>query len=64
LVWISSQKADLAAIFSPATIKITVCRNQELANIGAFGVQKATLDNNGNIIVEGENTRTEFRSLY
>lgn len=53
-------ESGFSCYFSPATIKITVVGNQELANIGAFGVQKATLDNNGNIIVEGENTRTEF----
>ena len=49
-----------SCFFSPSTIKITVVGNQELADIGAFGVQKAIKDENGKIIVEGENTRTEF----
>ena len=52
-------ESGFSCYFSPATIKITVVGNQELANIGAFGVQKATLDNNGNIIVpwyNGERT--------
>lgn len=53
-------ESGFSCYISPATIKITVVGNQELANNGAFGVQKATLNPDGTILLEGENTRTEF----
>jgi len=40
---------------SPLTQKATFVLDQELANEGAFGVQKAVRDSTGNILTEGEN---------
>lgn len=45
---------------APITLKATIVGNQELANLGAFGVEGAEIDTAGNIIREGQNTRTEF----
>ncbi len=45
---------------APATTKITIVGNQDLANAGAFGVDSATYDTAGNIIAGGKNARTEF----
>jgi len=45
---------------APITLKATIVANQDLANAGAFGVEAAEKDTAGNIIREGENTRTEF----
>jgi len=48
---------------SPITQKSTFVLDQELANRGAFGVQKAIIDADGNIIEEGENVLSEFGFL-
>jgi len=45
---------------APITLKATIVGNQDLANLGAFGVEAAEIDSAGNIIRKGENTRTEF----
>ena len=37
--------------------------DQRLANQGAFGVKKALYDSNGNLIVEGEKSKTELGFL-
>jgi hypothetical protein len=39
---------------SPVTLKATFVLDQELANKGSFGVQKAILDANGNVLQEGD----------
>ena len=49
--------------FSPLTLKSTFVLDQELANDGAFGVTPANLDEEGNIIEEGERVRNEFGIL-
>jgi hypothetical protein len=48
---------------SPFTSKITMVLDQRLANQGAFGVKKALYDSNGNLIVEGEKSKTELGFL-
>lgn len=48
---------------SPLTMKNTLVLDQTLANKGAFGVAKAVYDLNGNIIIEGENSKTELGFL-
>ncbi len=45
---------------SPITQKSTYVLDQELANKGAFGVQRAILDMDGNVIEPGENVFLEF----
>ena len=49
-----------SCFISPSTIKVTVVGNQTLADNGAFGVQEAIVNENGEILVQGEKTRTEF----
>lgn len=48
---------------SPASFKTTFVLDQELANQGAFGVKRAVLDDEGNVIEEGEKTFSEFGIL-
>ncbi|MFD1064011.1 DUF3078 domain-containing protein [Winogradskyella litorisediminis] len=48
---------------SPITLKGTFVLNQRLADAGAFGIQPAIYDMDGNIVKEGENVRTEFGIL-
>ncbi|MGO3284508.1 MAG: DUF3078 domain-containing protein, partial [Mesonia sp.] len=48
---------------SPLTVKSTIVGDQDLANAGSFGVTPAILDENGNVIQKGENTRTEVGIL-
>lgn len=48
---------------SPITQKVTFVLDEELANKGSFGVQKAVTDAEGNIIEEGKKTQIEFGFL-
>lgn len=48
---------------SPLTNKTTLVFDQRLADQGAFGVNKAVYDVNGNLIREGKNTRVEVGIL-
>jgi hypothetical protein len=48
-----------SSYFSPATIKITIVGNQDLANDGAFGVEPAQYSSDS-LLIEGKNERTEF----
>lgn len=56
-----NQKFNL--YISPFTQKATFVLDQDLANKGAFGVQKAVLDVDGNVLQEGENVFLEFGLL-
>ncbi len=48
---------------SPITQKATLVLDQNLADKGAFGVQKAILDADGNVLQEGENVFLELGFL-
>ena len=48
---------------SPLTQKATLVLDQDLANKGAFGVKKAILDSEGNILENGENIFMELGFL-
>ena len=48
---------------SPVTLKATFVLDQDLADRGAFGVEKAVLDDAGNVLVEGENIFMELGFL-
>lgn len=48
---------------SPLTMKNTLVLDQRLANQGAFGVVKAIYDLDGNLISEGEKSKTELGFL-
>ncbi len=56
-----NQKFNL--YISPLTQKATFVLDQKLANNGAFGVKKAILDVNGNVIQPGENQFIELGFL-
>lgn len=53
----------LTVYLSPLTDKTTLVLNQELANKGAFGVQAAAMDEEGNVVTPGRMTRTEVGIL-
>lgn len=54
---------ELAFYFSPMTFKATFVLDEMLSNAGAFGVNPAVYDNEGNVIEEGERMRTEMGVL-
>ena len=45
---------------TPLTAKMTIVGDTDLANAGAFGVEPAQLDLNGNVLMAGKNFRGEF----
>ncbi|APY09690.1 hypothetical protein BWZ20_12765 [Winogradskyella sp. J14-2] len=49
---------------SPLTLKTTFVLDEALANQGAFGVEPAIYDMDGNVIKRGENIRQEFGVLF
>lgn len=51
-------------MLSPLTAKTTVVIDQDLADKGAFGVEKAETDTSGNVLVPGENIRHEFGGFF
>ncbi|PWH83079.1 hypothetical protein DIS18_00555 [Algibacter marinivivus] len=53
----------LSFYFSPITLKATFVLDEDLANAGSFGVKPAVLDLDGNVIVPGEQIRTEVGVL-
>ena len=57
------KKKDFNLYMSPASYKITFVLDEALANSGAFGVTPAILDSQGNVLVPGDNTFTEFGIL-
>jgi len=50
---------ELSIMITPITYKLTIVNNTLLANDGGFGVKKAIVDANGNVIVPGEHFRSE-----
>ncbi|EAR16355.1 MULTISPECIES: DUF3078 domain-containing protein [Robiginitalea] len=54
---------DFNLYISPLTFKGTFVLDQTLANNGAFGVEKAVLDNNGNVLEPGSNLFAELGFL-
>ena len=48
---------------SPLTSKVTLVLDRKLANSGAFGVEKAIYDIDGNVIQNGKRHRTELGAL-
>jgi hypothetical protein len=54
---------QLSIYMSPLTFKSTFVLDKDLSNTGSFGVIPAILDQNGNIIKEGQRIRTELGIL-
>lgn len=54
---------NLNFYLSPITMKNTLVLDQTLANKGSFGVTPAVYDNNGNLILEGKQSKTEIGVL-
>lgn len=50
--------------FSPLTLKTTFVLNQQLADLGSFGVTKAIYDEAGNLLKRGRKSRTELGMLF
>lgn len=50
---------ELSFYFSPLTLKATFVLDEDLSNAGAFGVDPAVFDSEGNVIVNGERIRKE-----
>lgn len=53
----------LSLYLSPLTLKTTFVMDQDLANLGSFGVEPAIFDSSGNIIKNGERSRVEMGIL-
>ena len=51
---------NFTVFMSPITIKMTMVNDQALANAGAFGVEAATYDDQGNLLTAGKNFRSEL----
>lgn len=49
---------------SPLAGKTTIVNDQVLANAGAFGVTKAVLDDQGNVLTAGKRMRHEFGAYF
>ena len=59
----SRKDLNLNVYLSPLTQKTTLVFDERLANQGAFGVNKAIYDSDGNLISKGKNIRTEVGFL-
>lgn len=55
---------NFSAFLSPVASKMTFVRDQRLANAGAFGVEPAVLDGNGNILTPGRQFRPELGAYF
>jgi hypothetical protein len=53
-------KNNISVFIAPLTGKITLVNDQDLANQGAFGVEKAVYDTTGQIIKKGKKILLEF----
>ena len=53
-------KENISVLFSPAEYKATIVLDQDLADVGQFGVDAAEFDEQGNKIKDGKNIRSEF----
>ncbi len=59
----ANREKKLTVYLSPLTQKTTLVLDQALANQGAFGVDKAIYDVEGNLISKGKKSRTELGFL-
>ncbi len=59
----SKKELNFSGYVSPLTLKSTLVFDKDLADEGAFGVEKAIFDSNGNKINSGKSTRTELGFL-
>jgi hypothetical protein len=60
----ASKDKKLKSYISPFTLKTTLVLDQTLANQGAFGVDKAIYDADGNLLVKGKRSRDELGFLF
>lgn len=59
----ANKEKQIVVYISPLTLKNTLVLDQRLANQGAFGVQAATYDTDGNLIKQGKQSKTELGFL-
>jgi hypothetical protein len=57
-------KEWLSIYLSPATARWIIVNDQDLANMGSFGVEPAIRDDAGNIVVPGETSRFEAGAYF
>ena len=55
---------NFTVFIAPIAGKTTIVNNQDLANAGAFGVEKATFFDDGSIDQEGKKIRNEFGGFF
>lgn len=55
--------SHFSGYLSPVAGRMTYVRRQELADLGAFGVKKAVLDNSGRVVTPGEKMRWELGAM-
>ena len=60
----SHEVESFTVYISPLTLKSTFVLNQRLANSGAYGVEPADYDTDGNLITEGKRARMEIGTLF
>jgi len=54
------KEEHLSIFLSPLASKMTIVKDQELANAGAYGVTPAVYDGLGNVVISGSHVRSEF----
>ena len=54
------KEEHLSIFLSPLASKMTIVKDQELANTGAYGVTPAVYDGLGNVVISGSHVRSEF----
>ena len=55
---------NFGIFISPLSSKLTFVKSQRLANLGAFGVEKATYDDNGSLLTLGKQFRSEIGAYF
>ena len=60
----ASKDEKTAIYLSPLTDKTTIVRDQRLADAGAFGVDPAEYDEDGNLVKPGKQSRVEIGFLF
>ncbi|HNQ12187.1 MAG TPA: DUF3078 domain-containing protein [Bacteroidia bacterium] len=54
---------NFSCLIAPANLRLIIVNDQDLADVGAYGVDPAEYDGNNNIVKKGEKTRTEIGGL-
>ena len=55
---------NFGVFISPLSSKLTFVKSQRLADLGSFGVDKATYDENGTMLTQGKQFRSEIGAYF